>query len=100
MITDPRFIVFNREAEFAHRLTCSGLTAVRKATPSVPGIYYDAFLSRTSLFQSSGSIPQLPLQEVGPAEHRATILPNQIVGFGSLSSPFGGPLAQPFPGGI
>ena len=43
MITDPRFIAFNREAELAKRLTCSGLTALRKATPSAPGIYYDAF---------------------------------------------------------
>jgi hypothetical protein len=41
MITDPRFIAFNREAELAKR--CSGLTALRKATPSAPGIYYDAF---------------------------------------------------------
>jgi hypothetical protein len=43
MITEPRFIAFNREAELAKRLTCSGLTARRKATPSAPGIYYDAF---------------------------------------------------------
>jgi hypothetical protein len=43
MITDPRFIAFNREAELAKRLTCSGLTALRKATLSAPGIYYDAF---------------------------------------------------------
>jgi hypothetical protein len=43
MITDPRFIAFNREAELAKRLTSSGLTALRKATPSAPGIYYDAF---------------------------------------------------------
>ena len=45
MITDPRFIVFNREAELAKRVTCSGLTALRKATPSAPGIYYDAFFA-------------------------------------------------------
>jgi hypothetical protein len=43
MTTDPRFIAFNREAELAKRLTCSGLTALRKATPARPGIYYDAF---------------------------------------------------------
>jgi hypothetical protein len=43
MITDPTFIAFNREAELAKRITCSGLTALRKATPSRPGIYYDAF---------------------------------------------------------
>jgi hypothetical protein len=43
MITDPRFITFNREAELAKRLTCSGLTALRSATPARPGIYYDAF---------------------------------------------------------
>lgn len=43
MITDPRFIAFNREAELAKHLTCSGLTALRKATPGGPGIYYDAF---------------------------------------------------------
>jgi len=43
MITDPRFIAFNREAELAKRLACSGVTALRKATPSRSGIYYDAF---------------------------------------------------------
>jgi hypothetical protein len=43
MITDTRFIAFNREAELTKRLTCSGLTALRKATPARPGIYYDAF---------------------------------------------------------
>jgi hypothetical protein len=43
MTTDQRFIAFNREAELAKRLTCSGLTALRKATPARPGIYYDAF---------------------------------------------------------
>jgi hypothetical protein len=43
MIADPRAIAFNREAELAKRLTCSGLTALRKATPARPGIYYDAF---------------------------------------------------------
>jgi hypothetical protein len=43
VITDHRFIALNREAELAKRLTCSGLTALGKATPSQPGIYYDAF---------------------------------------------------------
>ena len=43
MITDPRFIAFNREAKLAKRLTCSGLTALGKATPARAGIYYDAF---------------------------------------------------------
>jgi hypothetical protein len=41
MITDPRFIAF--KAELAKCLTCSGLTALRKAPPTRPGIYYDAF---------------------------------------------------------
>jgi hypothetical protein len=43
VITDPRFIAFNREVELAKRLTCSGLTAIRKASARRPGIYYDAF---------------------------------------------------------
>jgi hypothetical protein len=43
MIADPGFIAINREAELAKRVTCSGLTALRKATPARPGIYYDAF---------------------------------------------------------
>jgi hypothetical protein len=43
MITDPRFIALNREAELAKRVTCSGLSALRKATPTRPGVYYDAF---------------------------------------------------------
>lgn len=42
-IGDPKFIAFNREAELAKRLMCSGLSALRKATPRQPGIYYDAF---------------------------------------------------------
>ena len=43
MITDPRFIALNREAELAKRVTCSGLSALRKASPARPGVYYDAF---------------------------------------------------------
>ena len=43
MITDPKFIALNREAELAKRLTCSGLSALRKATPARPGVYYEAF---------------------------------------------------------
>ena len=51
MITDPTFIAFNREAELAKRLACSGLTALRKATPSRPGIYYDAFFGRSNALE-------------------------------------------------
>jgi hypothetical protein len=43
LITDHRFVALNREAELAKRLLCSGLTALRKATPTRPGIYYVAF---------------------------------------------------------
>jgi hypothetical protein len=43
MIDDPRFIALNREAELAKRVTCSGLSALRKASPARSGIYYDAF---------------------------------------------------------
>jgi hypothetical protein len=43
MITDLKFIALNREAELAKRLTCSGLSALRKATPARPGVYYEAF---------------------------------------------------------
>jgi len=43
MITDPRFIALNREAELAKRVTCSGLSALRKASPARPGVYYDGF---------------------------------------------------------
>jgi hypothetical protein len=40
---DLKFIALNRETELAKRVTCSGLTALRKATPTRPGLYYDAF---------------------------------------------------------
>jgi hypothetical protein len=40
---DLKFIALNRETELAKRVTCSGLTALRKANPSRPGLYYDAF---------------------------------------------------------
>jgi hypothetical protein len=43
MTTDPRFIALNRETELAKRVMCSGLSALRKATPARPGLYYDAF---------------------------------------------------------
>jgi hypothetical protein len=43
MISDPRFVALNREAELAKRVTCSGLSAIRRATPARSGIYYDAF---------------------------------------------------------
>jgi hypothetical protein len=59
MITDPRFIAFNREAELAKRLTCSGLTALRKATPSAPGIYYDAFFGLSIGLERLGKLAWL-----------------------------------------
>jgi hypothetical protein len=43
IMNDTRFVALNREIELAKRLTCSGLSALRKATPARPGIYYDAF---------------------------------------------------------
>jgi hypothetical protein len=43
MINDASFVALNREIELAKRLTCSGLSALRKATPARPGVYYDAF---------------------------------------------------------
>jgi hypothetical protein len=43
MLHDAKFLALNRETELVKRVTCSGLTALRKATPSRPGLYYDAF---------------------------------------------------------
>jgi hypothetical protein len=40
---DAKFIALNREAELAKRVTCSGLSALRNASPARPGVYYDAF---------------------------------------------------------
>jgi hypothetical protein len=59
MITDPTFIAFNREAELAKRLTCSGLTALRKATPTRPGIYYDAFFGLSIGLERLGKLAWL-----------------------------------------
>jgi hypothetical protein len=59
MITDPTFIAFNREAEVAKRLTCAGLTALRKATPARPGIYYDAFFGLSIGLERLGKLAWL-----------------------------------------
>jgi hypothetical protein len=59
LMTDPSFIAFNREAELAKRLACSGLTALRKATPSRPGIYYDAFFGISNALERFGKLAWL-----------------------------------------
>src|SRR5229473_491775 len=43
MTGDLRFIALNRETELAKRVMCSGLSALRRATPARAGLYYDAF---------------------------------------------------------
>ena len=59
MITDPRFVALNREAELAKRLTCSGLTTLRKAAPSNAGIYYDAFFGLSIGLERLGKLAWL-----------------------------------------
>jgi hypothetical protein len=56
MIADTKFVALNREIELAKRLTCSGLSALRKATPARPGVYYDAFFGMSIGLERFGKL--------------------------------------------